>query len=124
MSTAALLAMAGYEICGLIATYIGSQQTQALIPHLKSRCLCLGCTALPARLATVASLGLLPDRAGAFLLRPSFLLALMFGVLALAERQFSRAEWTIAHVQPSSDGLTAPGRPVYTMQQPSWNKMC
>ena len=40
----------------------------------------------------------------------------MFGVLACAERLFSRADWTIAHVQPSSDGLTAPGRPVYTMQ--------
>ena len=42
VSTAALLAMAGHEICGLIATYLGSQQTQALIPHLKSRCLQLG----------------------------------------------------------------------------------
>ncbi|CAK8995015.1 unnamed protein product [Durusdinium trenchii] len=86
VSTAALVAMAAHEICGLIATYMGSQQTQALIPHLKSRCL------------------------------PSFLLALMFGVLATAERLFSRADWTIAHVQPNADGLTAPGRPVYTMQ--------
>eukprot|EP00435_Cladocopium_sp_Y103_P065645 s1049_g27.t1 len=90
VSTAALLAMAGHEVCGLIATYLGSQQTQALIPHLKSRCL------------------------------PSFLLALMFGVLACAERLFSRADWTIAHVQPNADGLTAPGRPVYTMQYFEW----
>lgn len=77
-------------------------------------------------LASVASLtpGFGSSHAGDVVLRPSFLLALMFGVLALAERQFSRAEWTIAHVQPSSDGLTAPGRPVYTMQQPSLNKMC
>eukprot|EP00434_Breviolum_minutum_P033991 symbB.v1.2.030081.t1/scaffold3353.1/size58589/1 len=88
VSTAALLAMAGHEICGLIATYLGSQQTQALIPHLKSR--------------------------------PSFLLALMFGVLAIAERLFSRPDWTIAHVQPNADGLTAPGRPVYTMQYMEW----
>ena len=43
VSTAALLAMAGHEVCGLIATYLGSQQTQALIPHLKSRCLSLSC---------------------------------------------------------------------------------
>ena len=43
VSTAALLAMAGHEVCGLIATYLGSQQTQALIPHLKSRCLYPGC---------------------------------------------------------------------------------
>ena len=40
----------------------------------------------------------------------------MFGVLAIAERLFSRPDWTIAHVQPNADGLTAPGRPVYTMQ--------
>ncbi|CAK9060266.1 unnamed protein product, partial [Durusdinium trenchii] len=90
VSTAALVAMAGHEVCGLIATYMGSKQTQALIPHLKSRCL------------------------------PSFLLALMFGVLATAERFFSRPEWTIAHVGPSADGLTAPGRPVYTMQYLEW----
>ncbi|CAL1172347.1 unnamed protein product, partial [Cladocopium goreaui] len=51
---------------------------------------------------------------------PSFLLALMFGVLACAERLFSRADWTIAHVQPNADGLTAPGRPVYTMQYFEW----
>ena len=50
--------------------------------------------------------------------RPSFLLALMFGVLATAERFFSRADWTIAHIEPNADGLTAPGRPVYTMQPP------
>ncbi|CAK9076405.1 unnamed protein product [Durusdinium trenchii] len=90
VSTAALVAMAGHEICGLIATYLGSKQTQALIPHLKSRCL------------------------------PSFLLALMFGVLATAERFFSRADWTIAHIGPNADGLTAPGRPVYTMQYMEW----
>jgi len=47
----------------------------------------------------------------------------MFGVLACAERLFSRADWTIAHVQPNADGLTAPGRPVYTMQQSGCNKM-
>ena len=58
-----------------------------------------------------------------FDLRPSFLLALMFGVLACAERLFSRADWTIAHVQPNADGLTAPGRPVYTMQQSGCKKM-
>ncbi|CAJ1404831.1 unnamed protein product [Effrenium voratum] len=58
VSTAALIAMCGHEVMGLIATYMGAQQTQALIPHLKSRCL------------------------------PSFLLALMFGVLATAEPGF------------------------------------
>ncbi|CAJ1404832.1 unnamed protein product [Effrenium voratum] len=72
VSTAALIAMCGHEVMGLIATYMGAQQTQALIPHLKSRCL------------------------------PSFLLALMFGVLATAERGFSRSEWTVAHVMPSA----------------------
>ena len=51
-----------------------------------------------------------------FFPRPSFLLALMFGVLATAERLFSRADWTVAHVQPNADGLTQVGRPVYTMQ--------
>ncbi|CAJ1418102.1 unnamed protein product [Effrenium voratum] len=90
VSTAALIAMCGHEVMGLIATYMGAQQTQALIPHLKSRCL------------------------------PSFLLALMFGVLATAERGFSRSEWTVAHVMPSADGLTAAGRPVYTMQYMEW----
>ena len=37
---------------------------------------------------------------------PSFLLALMFGVLATAERLFSRSDWTVAHVMPSADSLT------------------
>ena len=31
------MAMAGHELCGLIATYFGSQSAQALIPHIKSR---------------------------------------------------------------------------------------
>ncbi|CAJ1450288.1 unnamed protein product [Effrenium voratum] len=90
VSTAALVAMAGHELCGLVATYLGTQHTQALVPHLKSRCL------------------------------PSFLLALMFGVLATAERLFSRSDWTVAHVMPSADSLTEEGRPVYTMQYFEW----
>ena len=74
----------------LISTYLGARHTQALIPHLKSKCL------------------------------PTFLLALMFGVLGSTERLFSRADWTIAHVMPSADGLTAVGRPVYTLQYMEW----
>ncbi|CAE7343182.1 unnamed protein product [Symbiodinium natans] len=90
ISAAALVAMLGHEVLSLIATYMGAQETQALVPHLQSRFL------------------------------PTLLLAVMFGVLATAERLFSRAEWTIAHVMPSADGLTAPGRPVYTMQYMEW----
>ena len=82
--------MLGHEVLSLIATYMGAQETQALVPHLQSRFL------------------------------PTLLLAVMFGVLATAERLFSRAEWTIAHVMPSADGLTIPGRPVYTMQYLEW----
>ena len=90
ISAAALVAMLGHEVLSLIATYMGAQETQALVPHLQSRFL------------------------------PTLLLAVMFGVLATAERLFSRAEWTIAHVMPSADGLTVPGRPVYTMQYMEW----
>ena len=90
ISAAALVAMLGHEVLSLIATYMGAQETQALVPHLQSRFL------------------------------PTLLLAVMFGVLATAERLFSRAEWTIAHVMPSADGLTTPGRPVYTMQYMEW----
>ncbi|CAE7209084.1 unnamed protein product, partial [Symbiodinium pilosum] len=90
ISAAALVAMLGHEVLSLIATYMGAQETQALVPHLQSRFL------------------------------PTLLLAVMFGVLATAERLFSRAEWTVAHVMPSADGLTVPGRPVYTMQYMEW----
>ena len=90
ISAAALVAMVGHEVLSLIATYMGAQETQALVPHLQSRFL------------------------------PTLLLAVMFGVLATAERLFSRAEWTVAHVMPSADGLTTPGRPVYTMQYMEW----
>ncbi|CAE7397901.1 unnamed protein product [Symbiodinium sp. CCMP2456] len=90
ISAAALVAMLGHEVLSLVATYMGAQETQALVPHLQSRFL------------------------------PTLLLAVMFGVLATAERLFSRAEWTVAHVMPSADGLTAPGRPVYTMQYMEW----
>ncbi|CAE7253419.1 unnamed protein product [Symbiodinium pilosum] len=90
ISCAMLLTMVMYEVMSLVATYAGARQTQALIPHLKSKCL------------------------------PTFLLALMFGVLASAERLFSRAEWTVAHVMPSADGLTLAGRPVYTLQYMEW----
>ena len=82
--------MLGHEVLSLIATYMGAQETQALVPHLQSRFL------------------------------PTLLLAVMFGVLATAERLFSRAEWTVAHIMPSADGLTTPGRPVYTMQYLEW----
>mmetsp|Transcript_43374 Transcript_43374/g.101230 ORF Transcript_43374/g.101230 Transcript_43374/m.101230 type:complete len:767 (-) Transcript_43374:126-2426(-) len=90
ISCAMLLTMVMYEVMSLIATYMGAQHTQSLIPHLKSKCL------------------------------PTFLLALMFGVLAFAERLFSRADWTVAHVMPSPDGLTSVGRPVYTLQYMEW----
>ncbi|CAE7372988.1 sop2 [Symbiodinium necroappetens] len=90
ISCAMLLTMVMYEVMSLIATYMGAQHTQSLIPHLKSKCL------------------------------PTFLLALMFGVLASAERLFSRADWTVAHVMPSPDGLTPVGRPVYTLQYMEW----
>eukprot|EP00438_Fugacium_kawagutii_P026454 Skav202765 [mRNA] locus=scaffold326:236367:243672:+ [translate_table: standard] len=86
ISSTALVAMAGNEFCGLIATYMGSKQTQALIPHLQSRCL------------------------------PSFLLALMFGWLAVVEYFFARPNVTLAHVHTSADGLTPLGRPVYTLR--------
>jgi len=90
ISAAALAAMVGHEVLSLIATYMGAKETQALVPHLQSRFL------------------------------PTLLLAVMFGTLATAERLFSRAEWTVAHVMPSADGLTTPGRPVYTMQYMEW----
>lgn len=90
ISTTALVAMAGNEICGLIATYMGAKQTQSLIPHLQSRCL------------------------------PSFLLAVMFSWLAVVERIFSLPDMTLAHVHTSADGLTPMGRPVYTMRYVEW----
>jgi len=90
ISSAMLMVMVGHEVLSLIATYVGAKSTQALIPHIKSKCL------------------------------PTFLLALMFGVLATAEQLFSKADWTIAHVMPSADGLTIPGRPVYTLQYMEW----
>mmetsp|Transcript_70353 Transcript_70353/g.115681 ORF Transcript_70353/g.115681 Transcript_70353/m.115681 type:complete len:727 (-) Transcript_70353:60-2240(-) len=90
LSSTALVAMAGNEICGLIATYMGAKQTQALIPHLQSRCL------------------------------PSFLLALMFSWLAVVEWLFARPELTLAHVHTSADGLTVSGRPVYTLRYVEW----
>mmetsp|Transcript_48549 Transcript_48549/g.113323 ORF Transcript_48549/g.113323 Transcript_48549/m.113323 type:complete len:726 (-) Transcript_48549:215-2392(-) len=90
ISSTALVAMAGNEICGLIATFMGARQTQELIPHLKSRCL------------------------------PSFLLALMFAWLAVVERFFSRPEATLAHVHTSADGMTEVGRPVYTLRYIEW----
>ena len=37
ISMAALLAMAGHEVVGLVAAYVGAQKAQALIPHIKSR---------------------------------------------------------------------------------------
>lgn len=37
VSMAALLAMAGHEVVGLVAAYVGAQKAQALIPHIKSR---------------------------------------------------------------------------------------
>ena len=90
VSSTALVAMSGHEVCGLIATYMGARQTQELIPHLQSRCL------------------------------PSFLLALMFGWLAVVERFFSIPEVTLAHVHSSGDGLTVLGRPVYTLRYIEW----
>lgn len=90
ISGTALVAMAGNEICGLIATYMGSKQTQALIPHLQSRCL------------------------------PSFLLAVMFSWLAVVEYFFARPDVNLAHVHSSADGLTVPGRPVWTLRYIEW----
>ena len=40
----------------------------------------------------------------------------MLGNLAISESMFSQRSWIISHVMPVSDGLTAPGRPVYTLQ--------
>ena len=37
ISAAALVAMLGHEVLSLIATYMGAQDTQALVPHLQSR---------------------------------------------------------------------------------------
>lgn len=48
---------------------------------------------------------------------PSFLLALMFGTLAVAEWLFSH-DWTLAHVM--RNGLT-PGRPTDTLRYIEWN---
>mmetsp|Transcript_36520 Transcript_36520/g.85563 ORF Transcript_36520/g.85563 Transcript_36520/m.85563 type:complete len:732 (+) Transcript_36520:55-2250(+) len=90
VSSTALVAMSGHEVCGLIATYMGARQTQELIPHLQSRVL------------------------------PSFLLALMFGWLAVVERYFSLPEVNLAHVHSSGDGLTTSGRPVYTLRYIEW----
>ncbi|CAE7668293.1 PGC [Symbiodinium microadriaticum] len=90
VSTAVLLALLGHELLSLIATYIGTQKAKALIPHLQSKSL------------------------------PTFLLALMLGNLAISESMFSQRSWTISHVMPVSDGLTAPGRPVYTLQFLEW----
>lgn len=93
VSMAALLAMAGHEVVGLVAAYVGAQKAQALIPHIKSRCL------------------------------PSFLLALMFGSLAVVEWLFSHGSgWLpVAHVMHNVDGLTPDGRPTYTLQYLEWN---
>jgi len=57
----------------------GLRQTQALIPHLQSRCL------------------------------PSFLLAVMFSWLAVVEYFFARPDVNLAHVHSSADGLTVTG---------------
>ena len=57
-----------------------------MIPHLRSRCL------------------------------PSFLLALMFGWLAVVEYFFARPGMTLAHVHTNADGMTVMGRPVYTLR--------
>lgn len=57
----------------------GLRQTQALIPHLQSRCL------------------------------PSFLLAVMFRWLAVVEYFFARPDVNLAHVHSSADGLTVTG---------------
>ena len=62
------------------------RRTQELIPHLRSRCL------------------------------PSFLLALMFGWLAVVEYFFARPGMTLAHVHTNADGMTVMGRPVYTLR--------
>jgi len=90
VSTAVLLALLGHEVLSLVATYIGTRQAKALIPHLQSKSL------------------------------PTLLLALMLGNLAISESMFSQRSWIISHVMPVSDGLTAPGRPVYTLQYLEW----
>ncbi|CAK9091366.1 unnamed protein product [Durusdinium trenchii] len=90
ISSTALVAMSGNEICGLVATYMGTKRTQELIPHLRSRCL------------------------------PSFLLALMFGWLAVVEYFFARPGMTLAHVHTNADGMTVMGRPVYTLRYIEW----
>ena len=51
---------------------------------------------------------------------PGLLLATMFGVLAASELLFSRADWTIAHVVPVTDGLTPQGKPLYSLQYLEW----
>ena len=54
---------------------------------------------------------------------PSFLLALMFGSLAVVEWLFSHGSgWLpVAHVMHNVDGLTPDGRPTYTLQYLEWN---
>lgn len=91
ISTSALTAMAGHEVVGLVASYFGAQKAQTLIPHIRSRCL------------------------------PSFLLAMMFGTLAIVEWLFSHSDRTLAHVMHNSDGLTPGARPTYTLQYLEFN---
>eukprot|EP00439_Symbiodinium_sp_Y106_P033864 s277_g4.t1 len=70
VSTAVLLALLGHEVLSLVATYIGTRQAKALIPHLQSKSL------------------------------PTLLLALMLGNLAISESMFSQRSWIISHVMP------------------------
>lgn len=52
---------------------------------------------------------------------PSFLLAVMFGTLAIVEWLFSHSDRTLAHVMHNSDGLTPGARPTYTLQYLEFN---
>jgi len=90
IAASVLLALMGHELLSLLTTYLGTRATQEMVSRIQTRCL------------------------------PSFLLSVIFGVVALKEFMQSSPDWYIAHVMPNSDGLTAPGRPVYTLQWFEW----
>lgn len=85
-----LFLMLIFELVSLLATYLGAKSAQAIVPQLRSR--------------TV----------------PSCLLSIMFAVLLVEQVMFTNGSWIWAHVMPSSDGLIAQGRPVYTAQFAEW----
>jgi len=90
ISVSMLSLMLIFESASLLATYFGTKSTQAIVPQLRGR--------------TV----------------PSSLLCVMLAVLLMEQVMFSNAGWIWAHAMVSADGLTAEGRPVYTLQFAEW----